>query len=701
MSSSEVRETKKAPSGRRLRSLVKKVVSRSSEQETVTQKKKKKRKLRLESEESDNDGLEERGVSVNLNTPKERLIELLSKKVKKKRTRGPSKNLLEQSKIPIDNDMSLVIHKNQEPLADFSIYKDSELVSMLRTVGLDTRGLSQESLIQLCKSYHELIILPSPPDLHQDQEMPCSTSRMDPTIHPPFTFEVPMYLNRFANQSKDSSSTFKAKISPFLQHGRVSYPRPHPTTNLVPSKKDKGKAKAQSPAVSESDYQPSESEKSEINQGVQNKSIGSGGMVGEESGSTSGSAMKDAQQSSSQCQNDTTKNGDTEYHSSQPSVEEDRKHLHELKHRVDSLSHEVTVLNQIIKQHLCNKLEGNNKKKTKGGRTSAHIRFHIDTLLGRHSHDEVLPAPASAIEKEKWGYHLDMDNLAYDPNSLPLATDAADPHFPYEDGPGHEDSSPQQLAIMWQLMTTAGVSSFRPDFSQSATSCENKWLWNLALKMFIVLVECGEYQGVSLDAENQQFIKKCLDTHVLSLTKTYRQQISWSPERKQAAAAEIRRGSRMRHLVDRRSKFLVKEGFWPLLAAVKQTTSDDETDIEAVEESTGGRNGPPCLVRKMFWRSSALSDIWKLVDKCIEKIEKSKPGERSPRGRQRRARTHIENGPQTRVEAGSGLSKDCFDQSWLDNLSPKMKLGLEISTEPILAGLKERLQNLEARDSSS
>ncbi|EGG10880.1 uncharacterized protein MELLADRAFT_92227 [Melampsora larici-populina 98AG31] len=646
----------------------------------------------MEHLELDNDDVEEHGVSVNINTSRERLLKLLSKKVKKRRTRSTSKNLHQQSEMQNDcDDTSLVVHKDKEPSTNFSVYKDSELVSMLRTVGLDTRGFSREVLIQNCKSYHELIIPPSPPDLDDDQAMSCPISSViDSTILPAFTFEVPMYSNRFADQTSSTSNL------PSLEHGRFSYPRPRPTTNLVPSKKNKGKAKEKSPPVSESEYQPSDTETIETNKGPQRIYMDSGVKVGGEGGRASGSAMKGTEQSCSQDPNKEAKNCNAEDQNSRPLEDKDRKLLHELKQQVDSLTHEVVTLNQIIKQHLNNKLEGDSKKKTKGGRTSAHIRFHIDTLLGRRSNDEVLPAPASATDKEKWGYDIDMDKLVYDPNALPLATDSADPCFPYEDGPGHEDSSPQQLAIMWQLMTMAGVSSFRPDFSLSATSCENKWLWDLALKIFVVLVECGEYQGVSLDAENQQFIKKCLNTHVQSLAKTYRQQVSWSPERKQLAAAEIRRGSRMRHLVERRSKFLLKEEIWPLLAIVKQTTSDDETDVEAAAENISNRNGLPCRVRKVLWRSSLLSDIWELVDKCIEKIDKSKPGQSSPRGRQRRPRTRINNGPRSRVEAASGLPNDCLDRSWLENLSPATKAGLEISTKPILAGLKERLQNLEA-----
>lgn len=62
-----------------------------------------------------------------------------------------------------------------------------------------------------------------------------------------------------------------------------------------------------------------------------------------------------------------------------------------------------------------------------------------------------------------------------------IANEPIDPCFPYKDGPGHKDATPQELGIMRQMLDTAGINCFQPDFAKSACSKENKWLWNIWL----------------------------------------------------------------------------------------------------------------------------------------------------------------------------------------------------------------------------
>lgn len=199
------------------------------------------------------------------------------------------------------------------------------------------------------------------------------------------------------------------------------------------------------------------------------------------------------------------------------------------------------------------------------------MRFHIDTLLGLHPDETELPLPADEEEKSSWMYTIDISSLDVN-TSLSSQTQHqanVDPHFPYPNGPGHIDSTPQQLIVMWRIMRSVGVSSFRPDFAQAQNSKDNRWLWDLSLKCFYKLVECGEYQGVSLASENATQIKKCLSTYVSSLSKMsacfffsfllsktqrlpiklnrYRQQ-SWDAERKRKGSDETRRKARMRHV---------------------------------------------------------------------------------------------------------------------------------------------------------
>lgn len=143
-------------------------------------------------------------------------------------------------------------------------------------------------------------------------------------------------------------------------------------------------------------------------------------------------------------------------------------------------------------------------------------------MLGRKSNDDPLPSPAGLQDKESWDFEKDVNGVEIDLETLPTTSGnegPVDPCFPYGDGPGHRESNPQQLAVMWKLMNSVGIKSFRPDFSESAQSNENKWLWENSQKIFIKLVECGEYPGVSLGSNNREFIKSCFDSHFQTLKK--------------------------------------------------------------------------------------------------------------------------------------------------------------------------------------
>lgn len=153
--------------------------------------------------------------------------------------------------------------------------------------------------------------------------------------------------------------------------------------------------------------------------------------------------------------------------------------------------------------------------------SKAHIRFHIETLLGRSDPESSLPAPATAADKQTWMKGIAFDEINVDLDELSRQSSQDNSKFPYKDGPGHKDSSPQQLSIMWKTMNAVGLKSFRPDFSLPKSDPDNKWLWELAYKIFIELVECGEYPGVSLELENRLLIRRCFDTHVKSLSKRH------------------------------------------------------------------------------------------------------------------------------------------------------------------------------------
>lgn len=142
-------------------------------------------------------------------------------------------------------------------------------------------------------------------------------------------------------------------------------------------------------------------------------------------------------------------------------------------------------------------------------------------MLGQTSETDPLPPPARPIDKETWMYENDLDDVEIDLQDLTLPSDDPKTEDITSEGPGHPDASPQQLAIILKLMRSVGMESFRPDFTQSAQSQDNKWLLEISEKIFLRLVECGEYPGVSLDTENRVFISKCFDTHFQTLKKRY------------------------------------------------------------------------------------------------------------------------------------------------------------------------------------
>lgn len=145
-------------------------------------------------------------------------------------------------------------------------------------------------------------------------------------------------------------------------------------------------------------------------------------------------------------------------------------------------------------------------------------------MFGQKSLNSPLPRGASSVDQEGWKIDTDLYSVEINLNDIspnPDDSTAIDPQFPYPDGPGHQRATLQQLSITWKLMNVAGVSSFRPDLGESANSTSNRWLWNLALKIFIKLVSYGVYTGIDLDPKNTEFIKGCFDKHIQTLKKRY------------------------------------------------------------------------------------------------------------------------------------------------------------------------------------
>lgn len=107
-------------------------------------------------------------------------------------------------------------------------------------------------------------------------------------------------------------------------------------------------------------------------------------------------------------------------------------------------------------------------------------------------------------------------------NEVDAESDEADPCFPYTDGPGHRMASPETLSIIWQQMKIVGMKSFRPDLSQPFNTPENQVWWDFAIKTLCKLVECGEYDTISLELCTRAQIWETLRNHVTeTLMKRY------------------------------------------------------------------------------------------------------------------------------------------------------------------------------------
>ncbi|EGG10050.1 uncharacterized protein MELLADRAFT_94379 [Melampsora larici-populina 98AG31] len=322
-------------------------------------------------------------------------------------------------------------------------------------------------------------------------------------------------------------------ILPSREHNRLLYPQPHPTilssTSPEPkSKKDKGKSKARDPTPSISDWNPDDDDTDQSDTDLDLSQAHS------RQPSPCDKAKKSGPPPAKNPESEVPQESSAMPESRTPDIENLHLLLMRTNQKVEYLESELKALTKVV--HKLSGLLGDgastpSPSKRRGGRTADRIRFHVDTLLGIKEGSK-LPNPTD-----------DTTNVPEDP-STSGTRDETDPCFPYENGPGHKDATPQQLQIMKSMLEAAGLSSFRPDFSKSAASNGNKWIWNVASKIFYKLVECGEYNGVATGGANDTLITKCLDTYARSLSKRYRLQ-SWEPERLEKSQSRVRQAGRL------------------------------------------------------------------------------------------------------------------------------------------------------------
>lgn len=128
---------------------------------------------------SKKDSLERLGLSVGPKTTRDRLLDLLGKHVTKKRPRLSSQPPLVRSrkkctfdrttttkrprpsppdrsrkKSTFNNTATTVKPSNNQ--INYEQFDDSQLIYMLKDVGLDTDGFSRIELLKNCNSYHDM-----------------------------------------------------------------------------------------------------------------------------------------------------------------------------------------------------------------------------------------------------------------------------------------------------------------------------------------------------------------------------------------------------------------------------------------------------------------------------------------------------------------------------------------------------------------
>ncbi|EGF98797.1 uncharacterized protein MELLADRAFT_95434 [Melampsora larici-populina 98AG31] len=645
------------------------IVSNAVGDTTVKQKKRKK--------QSKSESDEDPSVPVGKTTSRERLLDLLNRRFQpkkprlsaasdKKTTRAKKASQTTRAKatdgiittrpslpphsLPTDLDIS----KSHE--INYSLFHDSQLLELLHNIGLDTTGMTKEELIKNCKLHQDLVVLPG------------------------FSVTAPQAGPSTPAEGMETDAADDTTLPEIMEHPQTPIPPLQSTSKSDPAprpKRTKGKGKQVS------------------NQANDNLSRIEELSAASEQEDFHPQQSTSRKKSSKNCNLPTDDSDPTNLDSLKGIIAEHKDTIIKLNtvftetnKRVQDLEDEVRTLSAVVKKLVGENVNSPSDSKTRGGRIAARVRFHVETLLGQRTCERILPKPASAEEKQAWMSQesLDLFEFNVEHDLLPSVPEDGDPTFPYKDGPGHTKSTPQQLSVMWQMMQAVGVSSFRPDFSRTQSSKDNKWLWDLGLKIFIKLVECGEYSGVPLGVDGIAAIKKSLKSHIQTLMKRYSQE-KWDAAQKEAAANEVRRATRARHLKSQRDRIiLANPGLWSLSSILESACSDDETDDDGHLATGSPRSTRPLRVQRLEWRSSQLELIFTRIDDLKDQNDASIPGiSPGQRGRPPQMRIRSDDRPPSSIEAPVGLPVDCYSSDWLSSLSGLDRCQLEINEIPQLS----------------
>ncbi|EGG12164.1 uncharacterized protein MELLADRAFT_102105 [Melampsora larici-populina 98AG31] len=324
---------------------------------------------------------------------------------------------------------------------------------------------------------------------------------------------------------------------------------------------------------------------------------------------------------------------------------------------------------------------GTQAKNLLGSDFLRRIRTHIWTLMGVKNEGRVPPS-ASEHERSRWKRKIPKNfvNSSLNLEEAEQVDDERDPRFPYRGGPGGENSNPQVLLIMWKMMNSVGVKSFRPIWEERMGSPENKFLWQLATAIFLRLVKCGEYDDVTNDQAKPAVVHAALAKHARQrLQRSFREYNSLSRAELEARQKDGVRHSRLNVWKNRRCETAIAlQGMWSLCPFIKAASSDDETDED---EEFSEEKQKRCRVLRLPWRSAALEDLLVRLDAYHKrKKEESPKGTRGAKPRIR-IRDDEEDRKESRIPAPEGLPIDCYSPEWLSTLDPEEREELGIIEE--------------------
>ncbi|KAA1073509.1 hypothetical protein PGT21_014133 [Puccinia graminis f. sp. tritici] len=241
---------------------------------------------------------------------------------------------------------------------------------------------------------------------------------------------------------------------------------------------------------------------------------------------------------------------------------------------------------------------------------------------------------------------------------------------------------------MWRSMIKCGVVSFRPDLSGGPCDVDNKFLWDLAHRIFIKLVKAQEYPEINLDNCSEKKIHLAIMNHAKQLGRKYCK-AGWDPRRLDQRAVRKRREARTKRLRQARAKFVThKVRLAPLLQVIKSCTSNAKTEPNSPNDMDMGSDGEPekrLVVHHLPWRHPRIGRAFQMIDRLIDLQRQS--GSRDY-GKNSHARLRPRNPTISNHPAPPKLSHHAYCDEWIATLTVPQLDELDVQGHSLGTALK-------------